>query len=281
MKRRLLALYLLLLPLLLHSVTSTEKYWEEHPFTNTPKGWGIHTDFGYSSYLIELHSSEMDAAIDYDVLEATLGLSYLYDRWLWGIYGTFLLDEVKSNTYVVTTKASLNDRATIDKNEFALYLNYRFFEGEDSSWGVNTIYRYAHLHAIDAYGKFYHYRSHFSYQTEGVACSLGYRKKLFERGALVTHLGVLYSRAGVKVSESVNGHPQDSFVDDGLNTLGRKVSFAYQHHYTKNLSLHLRTDFWKQKFNHLNVTSHVGDLLPSATLKEESYSTYLGMAWRF
>ena len=66
-----------------------------------------------------------------------------------------------------------------------------------------------------------------------------------------------------------------------------RIDLAGYHHVVNrgvnrsNLSLHLRTDAWKQKFDSLNVLSRVGDTLPSASLKEESYNTYFGVAWRF
>lgn len=262
-------------------MTQHEKYWEEQSFKHIPKGSGFYADLGYSSYLIELHSSEMDSAIDYDVLEATLGFSYANGKWLLGTYGKFVVDEVQSNMYVVTIQAPLNNRAKIDKDEFALYANYTFLESENASWGLNTIYRYANLDASDAYSSFFNYVSYFNYQTDGLAFSLAYQRRVFEKGMFFTNVGVLYSKARVNMSESVNGQFQDSFIDNSVNALGAKVSMGYKYDYSDNFSLHLRTDAWKQKFNSLTVSSRVGDTLPSASLKEESYTTYFGVAWRF
>ncbi|CAA6803311.1 MAG: Unknown protein [uncultured Sulfurovum sp.] len=249
--------------------------------TDYAEGFGLHTDLGYSSYLIELHSSEMDSAIDYDVLEATLGFFYAYDKWLLGTYGKFVVDEVQSNMFVVTTQASLNNQANIDKEEFGLYVDYTFFENDKESWGVNSIYRYASLDASDAYDSFLTYVSYFKYQTDGLALSLAYQRKLFEKGVLVAHAGGLYSKAKVNMSESINGQFQDSFVKDSVKALGLKVSLAYNYAYSNNLALHLKTDAWRQKFSSLKVHSHVGDTLPTASLKEASYTTYVGLAWRF
>jgi len=77
---KLFLLYIFYLPLSLFAVSETEKFWETQSFKNKldiPKGFGLHMDLAYSSYLIELHSSEVDSAIDYDVLEATIGASML------------------------------------------------------------------------------------------------------------------------------------------------------------------------------------------------------------
>ncbi|CAA6798853.1 MAG: Unknown protein [uncultured Sulfurovum sp.] len=272
-------LLLCLLSLGLNAEINEDRFFKD--LSSKVEGMGIHADLGYSSYLIELHSSEMDSAIDYDVLEATLGFSYVYDRWLLGTYGKFLVDEVQSNMYVVTTQSPLNDQARIDKEEFGLYVNYTLLENEKESWGLNGIYRYASLNASDTYDSFFHYVSYFKYQTDGLAFSLAYQRKVFEKGMLVANVGTLYSRAKVDMSESINGQFQDSFVDDSVNALGLKIALTYKYEYSKNLSLHLRTDAWKQKFDSLTVSSRVGDTLPSASLKEESYTTYVGVAWRF
>jgi len=281
LKKIIFLLSLLIIPLFLEAVTQNEKYWEEQSLKGIPKGLGIHTDLAYSSYLIELHSSEIDSAIDYDVLEASLGFSYVYGKWLFGTYGKFLIDELQSNMFVVTTQAALNDQAKIDKDEFAFYLQYTLEENEKESWGVNGIYRYASLDASDSYDSFFSYVSYFKYQTDGLALSLAYQRKVFETGIFFTNVGLLYSKAKVTMSESINGQSQDSFVEDSVYALGAKISMGYQYNYSKNLSFHLRTDAWKQKFDRLNVSSRVGDTLPSASLKEESYSTYIGMALRF
>jgi len=278
------ALNLIFLPLLLSAVTIEEKTLEEQSFKNKlhlPKGLGLHTDLAYNSYLIELHSSEVDSAIDYDVLEATLGLSYAYDKWLFGMYGKFLLKELESNMFVVTSQSPLNNHAQIDKNEFGLYVNYTLQENSHDAWRLNAIYRYASLDAFDAYRSFLDYNSHFKYQTNGLAFSLQYQRKVFEKGLLFANAGLLYSQAKVKMSESVNGQSQDSFVNDTVKALGSKFSFGYQHSYAQKLSLHIRTDVWRQNFERLAVTSQVGDSLPKASLKEQSYSTYMGLAWRF
>ena len=281
MKKINLLWILLFVPLFLEAVSTNEKYWEEQSFENIPKGLGLHGDLGYSSYLIELHSSEINSAIDYDILEATVGFSYVDGQWLIGAYGKFVVDEVQSNMYVVTTQTPLNNHAKIEKDEFALYVNYTFLESEKESWGLNTIYRYANLNTSDVYTSFFKYVSYLQYQTDGLALSLAYQRRVLEKGILLGQVGLLYSKANVNMSESIDGHFQDSFVDDSVKSLGLKVSLAYKYEYSKKLSLHFRTDAWKQKFNSLNVTSHVGDTLPSASLKEESYATYFGMAWRF
>jgi hypothetical protein len=135
-------------------------------------GFGVHADVGYSSYLIELDSSEVNSAIDYDVLEFTLGSTYSYEEWMLGVYGKFLLKELNSNMFVVTTNKDLGDKANIDKEEFGVYVNRILKQYEDEVWSLNFIYRYAMLDAEDSYRSFNTYVSTFDYETQGLALSL-------------------------------------------------------------------------------------------------------------
>ena len=268
-----------LLTLSLNAQNYEDKFYKDT--SHIAKGFGVHADIGYSSYLVELHSSEVDSAIDYDVLEFTLGASYVYDKWLWGVYGKFLVNELKSNMYVVTTQSPLDDKANIDKDEFALYVNYRLKESADDVWKINLIYRYASLDSTDSYVSFYDYASHFKYQTDGLALSLVYSQMLNERDSWFINSGVVYSRAKVEMSETIDHNLQDSFVDDSTNSIGFKFSAGYNYKVTNRLFLNIRADAWRDNFNKLSVTSRVGDSLPKAELKEESFSTYTGVTWRF
>jgi hypothetical protein len=263
----------------LYAENYEEKFYKDK--THIPKGFGFHTDVGYSSYLIELHSSEVDSAIDYDILEFTLGVSYTYDRWLWGTYTKLILEELQSNMYVVTTQSPLNDTANIDKDEFAFYVNYTLFQSKRDVWKVNAIYRYATFDAIDTYSSFNHYSSKFDYQTDGLALSLVYVQTLQEDFFWFAHAGVVYSKADVQMSEYINANPQDSFIDESTYSLGTKFSMGTNYKVNANLFLNLRFDSWQHDFEKLAVSSRVGDTLPKATLKEQSFTTYGGFTWRF
>lgn len=270
---------LLLLPFLLSAENYEEKFYKDA--THKVKGWGIHTDVAYSSYLIELDSSEINAAIDYDVVEFTLGTSYTYEDYMFGVYTKVLLKELQSNMNVVTTQAPLDDHANIDKKEFAFYVSRTLKESENSSWRVNAIYRYASLDAIDSYRAFYDYASTFDYVTHAMALSLVYAQKLNEEASWFVNGGLLYSQATVKMSEKINTNFQDSFVDDKANALGLKFSLGYNCKLNEHLFLNVRSDVWKLNFGELQVASRVGDTLPKAKLREQSFSSYLGFTWRF
>lgn len=264
-------------------VLNAENY-EEKVYKDSfhiPKGFGFHTDLGYSSYLVELDSSEVNSAIDYDVLEFTLGSSYAHGKWLWGIYGKFLVDELQSNMYVITTQRPLNDQANIDKDEFGIYVNYMLKQSDHEKWKLNVIYRYASLDAVDHYLSFHNYSSQFTYQTDGLALSLVYAQALNEEHSWFAQAGVIYSKAEVEMSESIDNNLQDSFIDERSHSLGAKLSVGYNYKVTNNLFFNIRADGWRHNFNKLTVTSRVGDSLPKATLKEHSFTTYSGVTWRF
>jgi hypothetical protein len=269
---------------LVNSLTlNAQNYEEKYPKDklHIPKGLGIHTDLAYSSYLVEVDSSEMNSAIDYSVLEATLGVSYVYGSWMWGMYGKFLVDEVNSNMYVVTTHKQLTNQAQIDKKEFALYTNYTLFQKEKRSLRLNVIYKESQLNAKDSYSSFNDYKSYFYYDTKGVALSVVYADKLSEEHSYFISSGVLHSRARVKISETVNSIEQDAFIDNGSSATGVKVTLGYSYTLSNHLIFTVRGDAWRLNFSKLKVHSQVGDSLPKATLKEQSFSTYTGITWRF
>jgi hypothetical protein len=267
------------LTLMLPAQNSEERFYKDK--NAHADGFALHTDLGYSSYLIELDSSELNSAIDYDVLEFTLGTTYSYNRWMFGLYGKFLIKALESNMFVVTTQQKLGNQAEIEKDEFGLYANYTLKEQEDEVWKLNFIYRYANLNAKDTYMDFYTYGSSFNYKTQGFALSLLYTHRINEKSSWFTQAGLLYSDAVVEMSESVNHQLQDSFIDDGSKALGGKLSLGYSHQLKENLFLTLRTDAWRLNFGELEVSSRVGDTLPKAKLKEQSFTTYGGISWRF
>jgi hypothetical protein len=215
------------------------------------------------------------------VLEFTLGTTYSYDKWMFGVYGKFLLKELNSNMFVVTTKEKLGDQANIDKEEFGLYANYTLAERENETWRVNFIYRYSYLEAKDSYKEFNVYKSIFDYETKGMALSLVYTQIFNDESSWFVQGGLLYSRVKVKMSELVNAQFQDTFIDDKAEALGGKISLGYSYMLNKQLFLTFRTDAWRVDFGELDVSSRVGDNLPHAHLTEQSFTTYSGLSWRF
>ncbi|SFV59988.1 hypothetical protein MNB_SV-12-1251 [hydrothermal vent metagenome] len=264
---------ILLLPLLLSGENYEEKYLKDDTFH--PSNIAIHTDLGYSSYLIELHSSEIDSAIDYDILEFTLGASYSYDDWMWGAYSKFVVDEVISN--MNTKGESLGDKANIDRDEFAIYTNYTLRESESDAWRVNGILRVSSLDASDSYISYHHYTSQFRYQTQDLAISLVYSQNPNRDSSWFANSGLLYSQAQVEMYEGVDNNLQDSFVDDSSFAIGVKLSMGYNYRILSNLFFTLRGDYWHSDFEKLEVESRVGDRLPKARLREQVYSVHTGV----
>jgi opacity protein-like surface antigen len=264
-----------ILPLLLGAENYEEKYYKDK--NHHPSKMAIHTDLGYSSYMIELHSSEIDSAIDYDILEFTLGGSYSYDDWMWGLYSRFMVNEFNTNMSVTSTDQSLGDRANIDREEYAIYSRYIIKESDSYSWKINGIFRISSLDATDSYRSYNLYSSQFRYNTQDLALSLGYSQNLDRDSLWFANGGILYSRAKVEMSESINSTPQDSFVDDSSSAIGIKLSLGYSYRVLPNLFLTLRGDFWQSDFDKLKVESRVGDTLPKASLEEKIYSIHTGV----
>jgi len=263
----------------LHAQNFEDKFYRDSSFIS--QGFGMHNDLAYSSYLIEVDSSEIDAVIDYDLFEYTLGVSYVYDSLMFGMYMKLLVNEIGSNTYFSSTQKSLGDKSTINKSEFSVYLNYHFFQEEKSSLSLNLIYRESMFEARDSYESFYYYRSYFYYKSKGLALSFVYANTFLEKNSYFISTGVLYSQAKVQVNERVDNSLQDAFIDEKSHAIGLKLALGYNYNVSKNLILNLRTDMWWLNFSKLKVTSKVGDRLPTARLKEESINTYLGFTWRF
>jgi hypothetical protein len=267
---------ILLLPLLLNAENYEEKYYKD--VTHHPSKIAIHTDLGYSSYMIELHSSEIDSAIDYDILEFTLGASYSYDDWMWGIYSKFVVDEFSSNMRVSALNQNLGDKTNIDREEYAVYSNYTLNESDSDSWRFNVVFRVSSLDAGDNYLSYNYYDSLFKYKTQDLALSLVYsQQSLNMDSSWFVNGGFLYSRAEVEMYESVNNNLQDSFVDDNSFAIGAKLAIGYNYKFLPNMFFTLRADYWQLDFEKLDVKSRVGDILPKATLGEEIYSIHTGV----
>jgi hypothetical protein len=256
-----------------------ERYLKDDTYIT--KGLGLHSDLGYSTYQIELKSSELSSAIDYDVLEYTLGLSYVYGEWMFGGYSKFLVDEVHSNMFISSSHRALNNRADITKRESVFYLNHTLLRQAQESLKVNLLYRQSTLKAGDTFLSFYHYWSYFEYETKGVALSLVYSNKLSKYGFWFVNGGVLYTEAQVKISEMVENRRQDVSIEDTQDAMGVKIAMGYSYNLSAHLTFNLRADGWRLDFHKLDVRSLVGDRLPLAGLKEQSITTYMGLSWRF
>lgn len=268
-----------LMPIILNAQSYEDRFYRDK--NHHPSKIGIHSDVGYSSYMVEFHSSELDSAISYDILEFTLGASYSYDTWMWGIFGKFMIDELQSNMDVVPTGERRNDHAKINKDEFALYTNYTLSQNQRDALRINALYRYAHLDARDSYLSYNSYESLFRYRTQGLALSLVYSQILTEYSSCFINFGLIYSMAEVEISESIGSKLQDSYVDDISSAIGIKFSAGYNHKVFPNLFLNIRTDVWQSNFGTLQVKSRVGDRLPRATLTEQSFTLSTGVTWHF
>lgn len=246
----------------------------KNPEDATRSGFNMSTDIGYTTYLIDVTSSELSRAIDYNVLEATLGMSYAYANWMLGIDTKILVYEQNSN--LSSSSGVLNDSVNIDRNELSFFVNYKI----DEKFGVNVVYRYANLKSTDSYVDFKKYNTTFNYATYGLASSVVYTPSLFD--GLFLSTGLVYSKANIEVFEKVNNIKDDVFINDSSSSFGVKLGGGYSHAFNNDLVLKFSADYYKFDFGELNVYSNsLGRVFEQASLNEETYSVRLGMSYQF
>ena len=271
-----------IISLLLSSLGATETVYineyadkdRKDPNNATRSGFNGNIDIGYTSYLININSSELSRAIDYNVLEATLGASYSYANWIWGIDTKVLVHEENSN--LSSSSGILNDCANIDRNEFSLFTNYKINE----QFRANLLYRYSSLKSNDNYVAFKKYDTTFNYTTNGIATSLVYTPTMVH--GLFFSTGVVYSKADVNIYENVNNIADDVSINDGSFSLGVKLGGGYSYAFRNDIVLKLSADWYKFDFGELDVYSNsLGRVLEQASLNEDTYSIRFGVGYGF
>ena len=240
--------------------------------------WGISMDLGYTNYQIDVISVELNRAIDYNILEFSLGGSYAYGDWLFGIVGKTQVEELESNVIVEREGGRLNDLATINRSEVALYMGYKI----NDSMRLHALFRESKLKAEDSYVAYIAYDTEFDYQTDGLALSWLYHKTLFSYHAIWSSIGLDYSRAKVSISERVNSRVDDAYIDDSSYSLGYKLGVGYNYLFSDNIILKLGADYYKFDFGALDVSSKMQqEVIEKAYLTEETYSMRCGIVYRF
>jgi len=197
------------------------------------------------------------------------------------MFNKFLLNEIQSNMYIISSNNKFNERTNIDKEEFGLFLTYTLLSNSIFNWKINMVYRESLFDAQENYSTYHQYASFFHYKTEDIALSSFYSYFLTQKSFLFSSFGLMYSRVNIETSESVDGKFQDSYIDTNTKALGAKLGIGYNYNYSNNLTFTFNIDAWRLNFDTLDVASRVGDTLPKAKLKENSFSTYMGVSWLF
>jgi len=212
-------------PLLLMGFSRDSRYPKDNNATFVDS-LNVSVDIGYGVHLIDVTSLEINRAIDYRILEATIGASYSIGNGNIGFNTKALIQEQKSNLSLVNTSRLLNDQANIEREEFSLYGNY-FLDTLGRSM-LNVVYRYYYLKANHRYINFNVYDTHFGYTTQGFALSYLYKQPIsYEGSQIVWGAGLLYSHAKVEIFETINGALDDAYIDDSQNALGIKASLGF------------------------------------------------------
>jgi len=250
---------------------------KKNPNDTYRAGWNFSADIGYTSYLINVTSSELSRVIDYNVLEATLGSSYAYGNWMWGIDTKILVNEQRSKLNFKESKNnSIKDIASIDREEFSLFINYKLSE----EFRINFLYRYARLKAKDNYVAFKIYNTLFDYQTNGLASSLVYMPSIFNGFAF--SVGAVYSKADIKILETINGLEDDVFINDKSSSVGLKLGVGYNYSLIDKMAFRIISDWYRFDFGKLDVYSQSQKrVFEKASLNEETYAIRMGITYQF
>jgi hypothetical protein len=235
-------------------------------------------ELGYGRYLIDVTSNELSRAIDYRVLEATIGVAMSWEAWNFGATTKAVIDERYSNLYLDNFTRPLNDTASIDRVDYSLYANYNL--GESGS--LNLLYKYYKLQSNDRYLNFREYDTHFNYTSQGLALSyLHYIHIGYDGSDLVLGVGGVYSQADVEIYEIVDGNRDDVFIDDKQDAFGLRLIAGYTYRYD-NSYFTLMADWYYYDFGTLGVQSRfLNQAFEEATLTEETYSIRFGYLYKF
>ena len=242
------------------------------------KSIGFNADLGYTNYQIDVFSTELDRAIDYDVLELSLGASLSYGKWLYGVNFKSLVNELKSNVRVSESGNLLNDYAQIEREELSFYAIYPL----NHEVNLNFVFRHAKLEASDEYLSFVDYHTNFTYRTDGLALALTFNRNFEKHHHLWLSTGIAYSQADVQIDEQVNGQFDDAYIDDKSKSMGLKIGAGYNYALSTNFTFKLSGDVYSFDFCDLEVRSRSqNSSLEKATLGEETYSLRAGFSYRF
>lgn len=235
-------------------------------------------EVGYGRYLIDVTSSELSRAIDYRVLEATIGVAVSIEDFNFGINTKALINERYSNLYIENFERPLDDEVSIDRVDYSLYANYNISENAS----LNLLYKHYKLESNDRYINFHEYDTHFSYASNGLAFSyLHYIDTNYDGSDIILGVGGLYSRANVEIYEIINGIHDDVSIDDRQDAFGIKLLAGYVHKYD-NSYLSVMVDWYNYDFDTLDVYSYsLNRTIEEATLTEEIYSIRFGYIYKF
>jgi len=270
---------LVLLPLTLFGFNLDNRYPKEQNAT-FHDSLNLTLDIGYGVYLIDVVASEINRAIDYRVMEATIGASYSIGRGNIGINTKALIKETQSNMFYKDTHEGLNDAANIDRDDVSLFANYYLDDSHRSI--INGVYKYYHLQANHQYTDAYDYDTHFNYTTHGLALSYFYNQPItYDGSKLVLGVGVLYSHANVEIYENIDNEPQDAYIDDSANALGVKAAIGYVYR-LDNLQFKVVADWYHYNFGNIDVFAHaLNQQIGEATLEENLFSIRFGYIHKF
>lgn len=242
------------------------------------------SNIGYTNYGIDVTATEFDRAIDYGLLELTVGAEYHHNSWSYGAYYKSLIYEVDTNSVVSDTGE--DDVASIDRAEFIASMSYLLKNSKydyRDEWFFNLAYYNSSLKSNNSFKVFNVYESSFKYDTEGLALSTSFIQKPWgDEHTLTLTGGVLYTMADVSIDASKNGVARDAYIKDSVDAYGVKVGGGYKNQITPDFSWKVSVDWYYLDFEDVDVFSKKTDsFLEKGTLVESTYSLRIGVGYRF
>jgi len=245
----------------------------------------VSLDLGYTSYALDIDADIFNRAIDYELLELTLGMNFTYDsHWIFGIYYKGVLDEVKTNSIVDATGEK--DSATVDRNEFLLTTTYKIplnnnYDREDKL-SLHAIYYNSSVKSDNSFFLTESLRKEYNYKTEGLKISMIYVLRPFiQRHKFWINGGLVYSQAELDFKEYSNNLLKDTYVDDKVDLFGLNLGAGYSYTVNNNMTIKAIIDWYGFHAEEIDILSRSQGFLTRGTFNEQTYSLRVGTSYSF
>jgi hypothetical protein len=245
----------------------------------------ISLDLGYTSYALDIDADIFNRAIDYDLLELTVGMNFSYDKnWVFGAYYKGVVDEVQTNSIVDATGEK--DSANVDRNEFLLTTTYKIplnnnYDKEDKL-SLHAIYYNSSLKSDNSFFLSEELRKEYNYKTQGLKISMIYALRPFiQRHKLWFNGGMVYTQAKLDFKEYASGDLKDTYVEDKVNLYGVNFGAGYSNAVNTNMSIKAIADWYGFNAEEIDISSRTQGSLTKGTFNEQTYSLRLGVAYSF
>lgn len=278
--------------LLLSQLLLAREYSDEEIANYIPELKGIERDVSLSvevagtRYNLDIQGSEFfNRSINYDIIEGTIGLSYNHENWLFSTFYKGVIDEYKTNSFVVLTGKS--DDAIIDRDEWIVSTRYRqsltSSRNNTSSLTYSLMYFNSNLDAENNYVISDALTKKYNYKTEGVNLSVTYNFAPNRKGSLFfTRAGLLYTQADLDFKEYKNNIRESRYVKDSVGMLGFSLATGYMYQFPNNRwKGSVLVDYNRIDFGDITISDENLGELSTNTFLEQTLALRLGLTYSF